>query len=63
MASPGNQHCANWIGTLSFPIVVPAPPILQAAEALCYRSVRPSVRGCVLGKNIPRPVCRRLVVA
>ena len=21
MASPGNQHCANCIGTLSFPIV------------------------------------------
>jgi len=21
MASPGNQHFANWIGTLSFPIV------------------------------------------
>ena len=23
MASPGNQHCANCIGTLSFPIVNP----------------------------------------
>jgi len=22
MASPGNQHCANYIGTLSFPIAV-----------------------------------------
>ena len=21
MASPGNQHCVSWIGTLSFPIV------------------------------------------
>jgi len=23
MASPGKQHCANYIGTLSFPIVLP----------------------------------------
>jgi len=53
MASPGNQHCANWIGTLSFPIVVPPPPIPQAAEALCYRSVRPSVRGACSAKTFP----------
>ena len=24
MASPGNQHCANCIGTLSFPLILAA---------------------------------------
>jgi len=29
MASPGNQHCANCVGTLSFPILThrDAPPL------------------------------------
>jgi len=34
MASPGNQHCANCIGTLSFPI------LLTVVEKVCEQYIK-----------------------
>ena len=39
MASPGNQHCANGIGTLLFPIAdTDCPQLRSASERICVVS-------------------------
>ena len=40
MASPGNPHCANCIGTLSFPIITAR---CYASAVTAMACVRPSV--------------------
>ena len=62
MASPGNQHCANCIGTLSFPtFVYNAKLPFDAARSKDYvtvgcPSVRPSV-SLIDSSNGARRVC------
>ena len=53
MASPGNQHCASCIGTLSFPAFL-RPCSLQVDEPLKWRmaSATPDLRLPSQSQNI-----------
>ena len=51
MASSGNEHCANCIGTLSFPM---PPPIQQMRHYVAGLSVRLCVRSVEAFKNRDR---------
>ena len=57
MASPGNQHCANCIGTLSFPMVV-LQVLCGAGEACCRFSSNRSSQ-FARRRRTPAPPARR----
>ena len=38
MASPVNRHCANCIGTLSFPVAVSALHVISASSRSVFRA-------------------------
>jgi len=65
MASPGNQHCANCIGTLSFPIS--NAPVLDVVHELVFSSVqfsscehafkqRNAILAAISGGSVYRPL-------
>ena len=42
-ASPGNQHCANCIGALSYPIFVELSPRMRIGQQLARASVETDI--------------------
>ena len=55
MASPGNQHCANCIGTLSFPM---RRVMARSHRMLCVALRCGAARRVASFRNMPATACR-----
>ena len=55
MASPGNQHCANCIGTLSFPM---RRVMARSRRMLCVALRCGAARRVASFRNMPATACR-----